>query len=171
MQITPSGGSGFGANQQSFLQIGRDGSVNVSKLQARPHVTAGCGGFVDITSRAKRIVFSGYFTAGAELSIENGKLKILREGKVKKLVDEVDHVTFSGTRAIETGQKVLYVTERCVLALTKNGLEITEVAPGIDIQRDLIGQCSFPLAVSKDVKEMNGSLFRPENTGLSFGGQ
>ena len=117
-QFTYFQGGGFDASLLSFLQIDRDGSVNVSKLSARPHVTAGAGGFVDITARAKKIVFSGFFNAGAKLSLANGGLRIDEEGKVKKLVDEVEHVSFSGKRAVAQGQDITYVTERCVMRLT-----------------------------------------------------
>jgi propionate CoA-transferase len=103
-QFTYFQGGGFDASLLSFLEIGRDGSVNVSKLSFRPHVTAGAGGFVDITARAKKIVFSGMFNAGAKLAITDGKLVIEKEGKLKKLVNEVEHVTFSGRRAIEQGR-------------------------------------------------------------------
>ena len=102
-QFTYFQGGGFDASLLSFLQIDRDGSVNVSKLSARPHVTAGAGGFVDITARAKKIVFSGFFNAGAKLSLADGRLRIEKEGKVKKLVDEVEHVSFSGRRARRAG--------------------------------------------------------------------
>jgi len=159
-------GGGFDQSLMSFLQIDKSGSVNVSKLAARPHVTAGCGGFVDITSRAKKIVFSGFFTAGAELEIRGGELIIVREGKVRKMVEEVDHVTFSGRRAVEQGQDVLYVSERCVLRLTHQGLEVIEIAPGIDFDRDLQGQCPFPLIVGKAMRVMDTALFRPDPIGL-----
>ena len=95
-QFTYFQGGGFDCSLLSFMQIDRDGSVNVSRLAAKPHVTAGCGGFVDITARARKIVFSGYFTAGAKLHVEDGRLHIAAEGKVKKLVPEVEHVSFSG---------------------------------------------------------------------------
>ena len=95
-QFTYFQGGGFDMSLLSFLQIDRGGSVNVSKLGARPHVTAGAGGFVDITARAKKIVFSGYFTAGAGLDVEDGAVAIRKEGKVKKLVEEVEQVSFSG---------------------------------------------------------------------------
>ncbi len=159
-------GGGFDQTLMSFLQIDRSGSVNVSKLAARPHVTAGCGGFVDITSRAKKIVFSGFFTAGAELDIQGGKLSIVKEGKISKFVDEVDHVTFSGRRAVANGQQVLYVTERCVLELTAQGLEVVEIAPGADFERDIQGHCPFTLHVSKNLREMDVALFHPEPMGL-----
>ncbi len=120
-QFTYFQGGGFDCSLLSFMQIGRDGSVNVSRLAAKPHVTAGCGGFVDITARARKIVFSGYFTAGAKLHVEDGRLHIAAEGKVKKLVPEVEHVSFSGRRGIEQGQDVTYVTERCVMRLLPDG--------------------------------------------------
>ena len=110
-------GGGFDASLLSFLQIDKDGCVNVSKLGIRPHVTAGAGGFVDITARAKRIIFSGFFTAGAKLDVVDGKLVIAKEGKVKKLVNAVEQVTFSGRRAMLQGQQISYVTERCVMEL------------------------------------------------------
>ena len=133
-QFTYFQGGGFDCSLLSFLQIDRDGSVNVSKLGVRPHVTAGAGGFVDITARAKKIVFSGFFNAGAKLAIADGKLRIDKEGKVKKLVHEVEHVTFSGRRGVEQGQDVTYVTERCVMRLTPDGIVVTEIAPGVDLR-------------------------------------
>lgn len=161
-------GGGFDASLLSFLQIDRDGSVNVSRLAAKPHVTAGAGGFVDITARAKRIVFSGYFTAAAKLGVENGQLVIAREGKVKKLVNAIDHVSFSGRRAIEQGQHITYVTERCVMVLTKDGVAVTEIAPGADLERDILAQSEFPLRVPETPKLMESALFRPEKIGLTL---
>jgi propionate CoA-transferase len=167
-QFTYFQGGGFDASLLSFLQIGADGSVNVSRLAARPHVTAGAGGFVDITARAKRIVFSGFFTAGAKLGVEDGRLHILAEGKVRKLVPEVEHVSFSGRRAVEQGQDVTYVTERCVMRLTPDGLTVTEVAPGVDLRRDVLGAADIPLRVAPDLKPMDGRLFAPEPFGLTL---
>jgi acyl CoA:acetate/3-ketoacid CoA transferase len=161
-------GGGFDQSLLSFMQIDRSGSVNVSRLAARPHVTSGCGGFVDITCRVKKIVFSGFFTAGAALDIRGSKLVISKEGKVKKLVEEVEHVSFSGRRAIERGQDVLYVTERCVLKLTSGGLEVVEIAPGVDLARDIQEQCAFPLRVSESLKEMDAALFDPAPLGLEL---
>lgn len=165
-QFTYFQGGGFDASLLSFLQIGRDGSVNVSQLSARPHVTAGAGGFVDITSRARKIVFSGFFNAGAKLEILDGQLRIGREGKVAKLVDEVEHVSFSGQRAVEQGQDITYVTERCVMRLTENGLIVTEIAPGIDLRRDVLDQAGFDLGVAPNASVMPDCLFRPDRTGL-----
>jgi acyl CoA:acetate/3-ketoacid CoA transferase len=165
-QFTYFQGGGFDASLLSFLQIDRFGSVNVSRLAARPHVTAGAGGFVDITARARRIVFSGLFSAGAKLAVEGGALRILAEGKVKKLVPEVEHVSFSGRRAVATGQRVTYVTERCVMELTPDGLVVTELAPGVDFERDVRAAAGIPLARSPDLRLMAAELFHPKPFGL-----
>ncbi len=167
-QFTYFQAAGFDASLLSFLQIDRTGSVNVSKLSARPHVTAGAGGFVDITSRASRIVFSGYFNAGARLSVSNGALEIEREGRVAKIVDAVEQVSFSGKRAVEQGQDVTYVTERCVLKLTPDGLLVTEIAPGVDLERDVLSMAETPLKVASDLKRMDARLFLPEPGGVEL---
>lgn len=158
-QFTYFQGAGFDMSLLSFLQIDRGGSVNVSKLGVRPHVTAGAGGFVDITARAKKIVFSGYFTAGAKLELHDGMVKIAREGKVKKLVEAVEQISFSGPRAVAQGQDIVYVTERCVLRLAPGGVTVTELAPGIDLERDVLAQAAFPLRVAKDLRKMDAALF------------
>jgi len=162
-------GGGFDAALLSFLQIDRSGSVNVSQLAARRHVTAGAGGFVDITCRASKIAFSGFFTAGAKLGIEDGRLAIGGPGKVEKLVEEVEHVSFSGRRAQEQRQEVAYVTERCVMRLMPYGVTVTEIAPGVDLQADILDQAGSELAVAQDLKEMPAELFRPERMGLTLG--
>lgn len=157
---------GFDASLLSFLEVGRDGSVNVSRLSATPHRTAGAGGFVDITARARKIVFSGMFNAGAKMRAEGGKLVIDTEGKIAKFVDAVDQVSFSGARALEQGQDVTYVTERCVIRLIEGRLTVTEVAPGLDLKRDVLDQAATELLVADDLREMDGALFRPEPLGL-----
>jgi acyl CoA:acetate/3-ketoacid CoA transferase len=167
-QFTYFQGGGFDMSLLSFLEIDRHGSVNVSKLGVRPHVTAGCGGFVDITARARKIVFSGYFSAGAALEIVDSRLRIIREGKVRKLVEAVEQITFSGPRAVAQGQDITYVTERCVMRLTPAGLTVTEIAPGIDMERDILTQSAFPLIVSPDLKTMDAALFRPDPIGLTL---
>jgi propionate CoA-transferase len=168
-QFTYFQGGGFDASLLSFLQIDREGSVNVSSLPSRPHVTAGAGGFVDITAQAKRIVFSGYFNAGAKLAVEKGAIRIEREGKVRKLVPTVDHVSFSGRRAVAQGQEITYVTERCVMKLTAGGVVVTEIAPGIDLERDVLAQADFPLLPANDIKTMPEALFSPPPIGLDLG--
>lgn len=157
---------GFDCSLLSFLEIDAEGSVNVSRLAATPHRTAGAGGFVDITARAKRIVFSGNFNAGAKMRLEGGRLVIDREGKVAKIVPKVDQVSFSGRRAVAQGQQVIYVTERCVLRLLPEGLTVAEIAPGVDLQRDVLDQAATPLRVADDLKEMDAALFRDAPMGL-----
>ncbi|MFP3568066.1 acyl CoA:acetate/3-ketoacid CoA transferase [Paraburkholderia sp. SIMBA_030] len=161
-------GGGFDVSLLSFLQIDRFGHVNVSKLPSKPYLTAGCGGFIDITTHAKKLVFSGFFTAGARLQVGDGRLTILQEGKSKKFIGDVDHVTFSGRMAQQRGQQVLYVTERCVLRLTSNGLEVIEVAPGIDLTKDVLEQADFPLLVSPDLKIMDAAIFSESPFGLQL---
>jgi propionate CoA-transferase len=168
-QFTYFQGGGFDRSCLSFLQVDKEGSVNVSRLALRPHVTAGCGGFVDITANARSILFCGYFTAGGlDLRLEDGRLRIAKEGKNKKFIPQVEHVTFSGRRARELRQNVFYITERCVLRLEPEGLTIIEIAPGIDLNRDVLAQCEIPLRVSESLKTMEERLFRPEPFGLKL---
>jgi propionate CoA-transferase len=167
-QFTYFQAGGFDASLLSFLQIDKQGSVNVHMLGARRHVTAGAGGFVDITARAKKIVFSGYFNAGAKLDVVDGRLKIEKEGKVKKLVLACEQISFSGHRALAQGQDVTYITERCVLKLTAEGVMVTEVAAGVELQSHILDQAEFPLIVSPRLKEMEPALFKPEKIGLTI---
>ena len=157
---------GFDCSLLSFLEVGADGSVNVSRLAATPHRTAGAGGFVDITARAKRIVFSGTFNAGAKLRIDDGALAIDKEGHTAKFVESVDQVSFSGRQAAERGAKVTYVTERCVIEMRDGALVITETAPGIDLKRDVLQCAEMELKVADDVRKMDPKLFSPEPIGL-----
>ena len=157
---------GFDCSLLSFLEIDAEGSVNVSRLSATPHRTAGAGGFVDITARAKKIVFSGNFNAGAKMRIEGGKLVIEKEGRIAKIVPKVDQVSFSGKRARMQGQDITYVTERCVIRLLPEGLTVTEVAPGMDLRRDVLDQAATPLNVSPDLRLMDAALFNDGPMGL-----
>ena len=121
-QFTYFQGGGFDMTFLSFMEVDIEGNVNVSKLGKKPYLTAGCGGFVDITAHARKIVFSGWFEAGAEIELTETGLRVAKPGKFTKMVTQVEHVTFSGARAREQGQEVLYVTERCVIRLTDQGL-------------------------------------------------
>ena len=167
-QFTYFQAAGFDCALLSFLQIDSHGSVNVSKLGVRPHVTAGAGGFVDITSRAKKIVYSGFFNAGAKMDIRDGKLQIEKEGKVKKLVREVEQISFSGKRAVMQKQDITYITERCVMKLAPEGVVVTEIAPGVDLQANVLDQAEFPLIVSPSLKAMDDALFKPSKMGLKL---
>jgi propionate CoA-transferase len=167
-QFTYFQAAGFDCSLLSFLQIDSHGSVNVSKLGARPHVTAGAGGFVDITARAKKIIFSGFYNAGAKMGIVDGKLRIDKEGKVKKLVKDVEQISFSGRRGVMQGQDVTYVTERCVLKLTPQGIVLTEIAPGVELQANILDQSDIPLIISPQLKTMDSALFMPGKMGLKL---
>jgi acyl CoA:acetate/3-ketoacid CoA transferase len=167
-QFTYFQGGGFDVTLLSFMQVDADGSVNVSKLGAKPYLTAGCGGFVDITAHARRIVFSGFFTAGARLEVGDGRLTIVKEGRTRKFVKSAEHITFSGRVGRERSQHVTYVTERCVIELRDQGLVVTEIAPGIDLQRDVIDQAEIPLGVAADLRVMNPALFTDAPFGLQL---
>lgn len=162
-QFTLLQGGGFHQTLLSFLEIDEQGNVNVHHLPGRRHVTAGVGGFADITSRAASIVFSGNFVAGRrDIRVEDGRLVIATDGVVPKLVERVGAVTFSGSRALAQGQQVRYVTERCVLELRPEGVTVIEIAPGVDLERDVLGKAGFKLRVADDLREMDSRLFRPE---------
>jgi propionate CoA-transferase len=167
-QFTYFQGGGFDVALLSFLQIDRRGNVNVSKLGAKPYLTAGCGGFVDITTHAQRIVFSGFYTAGAKLSVGDGRLTIVQEGKSRKFIDAVEHVTFSGDMARKRAQHITYVTERCVVELTDDGLVVREIAPGVDLKRDVLDLAEFPLRVDANLKRMDAALFKDAPLGLKL---
>lgn len=151
-------GSGFDMSFLSFMEVDVEGNVNVSKLGKKPYLTAGCGGFVDITSNARKIVFSGWFEAGAQVTLTDKGINIERPGKFTKMVERVEHVTFSGRRAREIGQDVLYVTERCVMRLTDQGLLATEIMPGIDPQVSIVDASQGRVQVAPDAVTMPLSL-------------
>ncbi len=151
-------GGGFDMSFLSFLEVDVQGNVNVSKLGKKPYLTAGCGGFVDITANARKIVFSGFFEAAAEFDLSENGLRILKPGKFTKMVEEVEHVTFSGARAVETGQEALYITERCVIRLTPEGLVATEIMPGIEAERDIIAASQGRVKVADNAITMSKSL-------------
>lgn len=142
----------------SFAEVGADGSVNVSRL---PSMIPGCGGFIDITHRARRIVFCGTFTAGGyKATIAGGKLRIEQEGKFQKFVRETHHLTLNGVYAREKGQRITYISERGVFELGEEGPVLVEVAPGVDVGRDIAAQMQFPLRVAPEVRPMAAALFR-----------
>jgi propionate CoA-transferase len=111
-------------------------------------------------------VFSGNFNAGAKMHLEEGRLVIDKEGKVAKIVPKVNQVSFSGRRAIMQEQHITYVTERCVMRLTEQGLVVTEIAPGVNLERDVLAQAATPLQVAPDLTVMDSALFREPAFGL-----
>jgi acyl CoA:acetate/3-ketoacid CoA transferase len=169
-QFTLLQGGGFKHAMLSFLEVDQEGNVNVHHLPGRRHVTAGVGGFADITSGAKSLVFSGNFTAGRrDIELSGDGVHITSDGAIPKFVERVSAVTFSGRRALEQGQRVLYVTERCVIELRREGMTVIEIAPGVDLQTQVLDKAAFPLHVADDLRTMDPRLFRREPLGLVFG--
>jgi propionate CoA-transferase len=156
-------GGGLDGVFLGFGECDARGSVNASRFGNR---VPGCGGFINLSQSSKMVVFMGTFTSGGfEAKVEDGKLRIVREGKHTKFVSELGQITFSGLEAARRRQPVLYVTERCVFRLTSDGLELTEIAPGVDLERDILARMPFrPLVRSP--KLMESAIFGLEPMGL-----
>lgn len=157
-------GGGLDTAFLGLAQADEQGNINVSKFGPR---VAGCGGFINITQNAKKVAFCGTFTAGGlKCAIGDGKLTILQEGKERKFLKNVEQITFSGDYARKTKQPVLYITERAVFELRDDGLYLTEVAPGIDIQTQIIDLMDFTPKMDGEPKLMNEKFFKDELMGL-----
>lgn len=151
-------GGGIDIAFLGMAQIDRFGNVNVSKFGP---LLPGCGGFINISQNSKKVVFCGTFTSGGlDIDIKEAKLAINTEGKHKKFLSDVEHITFSGNYAYETGQEILYITERAVFKLEKGKLVLTEIAPGIDVKKDIIEQMEFEPIISKELKKIDTEIFR-----------
>ncbi|MFZ6048373.1 acyl CoA:acetate/3-ketoacid CoA transferase [Pseudomonas sp. CR3202] len=156
-------GGGLDIAFLGLAQADAEGNLNVSRFGSR---LAGAGGFINISQNAKAVVFVGTFSAGEQdIRIEDGALRIVQDGEVRKFVREVEHRTFSGRLAAESGKPVLYVTERCVFRLTTQGLELIEIAPGVDLERDILERMDFRPIV-REPKLMDARLFREGRIGL-----
>jgi propionate CoA-transferase len=157
-------GGGLDVAFLGLAQADREGNLNVSKFGPR---LAGAGGFINISQNARKVVFVGTFTAGGlDVAIEEGRLHILREGRTQKFIETVEHRTFSGPNAVQRRQPVLYVTERCVFELTQAGLELTEIAPGIDFERDILPHMAFRPLVPRAPALMDQRVFADKPMGL-----
>lgn len=147
-----------------MAEVDADGSVNVSYVNGKYNI----GGFMDIVHATKEIIFCGTFTAGGlDVRIEDGKINIVKEGRHTKFVDRLKQVSFNAKAALNKGQRVLYVTERAVFDLTDKGLTLVEIAPGIDLEKDVLGTMEFRAAVSESLKFMETKIFQPEPLGLN----
>jgi len=150
-------GGGIDVAFLGLAQMDGHGNINVSKFGPK---TAGCGGFINITQTSKKVVYCGTFTAGGlKIKVAGGKLVIDQEGKSKKFLKDVEQITFSGEYAAKVGQPVLYITERAVFRLTPAGVELIEVAPGIDIEKDVLQYMDFK-PIMKNVQVMNPAIFQ-----------
>ena len=159
-------GGGIDLAVLGIAEVDKDGNVNVSKLNGCP---IGPGGFIDITQRTKTVCFVGNFTNGKrDIRIENDQLRIFHDGNAKKFVHKVEQITFSGRYAVQSGQKVYYITERAVFKLTDEGLALIEIAPGIDIQRDIIEKMGFVPIIDPELSIMDKSLFNVSAMGFSI---
>jgi propionate CoA-transferase len=153
-------GGGVDVAFLGLAQVDSQGNANVSRYGRK---LSGAGGFIDISQSAKSLVLLGTFTAGKPaFAIEHGQLRVRREGASRKFVREVEQRTFSGSHAVAKGQSVLYITERCTFKLTKQGLELIEIAPGVDLETDILAQMEFRPLIKRPPRLMDARIFRPE---------
>jgi len=158
-------GGGLDLAFLSFAQVDAEGSVNVSRFGDK---VIGIGGFQNIAQNAKKMIFSGTFTAGGlKFACPGGQAQILNEGRFQKFVAELQQISYSGPYALELGQDVLFITERAVFQRGQSGLVLIEIAPGIDLQRDVLAQMGFKPQISPTLKEMDKRIFLPENMGYA----
>ena len=149
-----------------MAEMDAEGNVNVSKFGGR---VTGPGGFINISQNTGVMLFTGSFTAGGlKTACEDGALRIVQEGRARKLVQHVEQITFSGAYARRKGQRVLYITERAVFRLAPEGVELIEIAPGMDLERDVLANMGFRPIISPNLREMDGRIFRDIPMGLKL---
>ena len=158
-------GGGLDLAFLSFAQVDRHGNVNVSRFNNR---IIGIGGFINIAQNAKKVIFSGTFTAGSlEISWPDGQTVIHKEGRFNKFVSQLEQLSYNGQQAQKLGQEALYVTERAVFRRGDHGLELIEIAPGLDLEHDVLGHMDFRPLVARDLKTMDARLFCSEPMALA----
>ena len=159
-------GGGLDVAFLGLAQCGEKGNINVSKFGPK---IAGCGGFINITQNSKKVVFCGTFTAGGlNIEVQHGKLNIVQDGKTNKFIKTVEQITFSGDYAIDVAQPVLYITERAVFKLTSEGVVLLEIAPGIDLKKDILDHMNFKPIISKELKLMDEKIFNDSIMGIKL---
>ncbi len=159
-------GGGLDISFLGLAQCDPKGNINVSRFGTK---VAGCGGFIDISQNVRNIVFCGTFTAaGLKVGIHDGRLVIEQEGKAKKFINNLQQITFSGDVAMSNKNNVIFVTERAVFKLTAEGLLLTEVAPGIDVEKDIMAQMEFRPLIANNLKVIDPKIFIDEPMGLKF---
>ncbi len=150
-------GGGIDITFLGMAQCNKEGSINVSKFGVK---IPGCGGFIDISQNAKKIVFCGTFTAGGlEVLVEDGSIKIVNEGRGKKFVNNLDQITFNGLYEGVKEKEIYVVTERAVFTVTKDGLVLIEIAPGVDLETDILANMEYKPIIGEDLKIMDKNLF------------
>ena len=158
-------GGGIDIAFLGLAQADKEGNVNVTKFGKR---VVGSGGFINISQNSRKVVYCGTFTAGGlEVEVKDGKLSIVQEGKFKKFVEHVDQISYSGKYARKVGQPAVYVTERAVFSLEKEGLTLIEIAPGIDLEKDVLAQMGFKPIISPNLKTMDPGIFAEKWGGLA----
>ncbi|GAA0609991.1 propionate CoA-transferase [Virgibacillus siamensis] len=157
-------GAGVDITFMGAGELDKEGNVNATKMGP---LCTGAGGFIDITQNAKKVVFCATFsTGGAKVSLKNEKVHINQEGSIKKMVSKASQISFNGKLAREKGQDVFFVTERAVFKLVKEGVMLIEIAPGIDLEKDILEMMEFEPIISQDLKEMDKKLFTEGAFGL-----
>src|SRR5690606_11439636 len=157
-------GGGIDCAFLSFVEVDPQGNVNISRFGDK---IVGIGGFINISQNARKVVFSGTFTAGGlKIACEDGQLRILQEGRHSKFVQSIEQICYNGPYAHREGRQAVFVTERAVFRVDDGALELVEIAPGVDLERDVLAHMAFRPKISNDLRQMDARLFRDEPMNL-----